>query len=99
MAQLRIDTKIFNVISNQKMNGYLKEVAVICRIQKELTFHIARHTFATTVTLNNGVPIQSVSAMPGLKHISTTPHYAKLLDQKLEEDMNKLAIRLQGKLH
>ncbi|GIQ61248.1 transposase [Flavobacterium collinsii] len=53
--------KLLPILSNQKMNAYLKEIAGICEIDKELTFHIARHTFATTVTLTNGVPIESVS--------------------------------------
>jgi len=88
------EDKIFKVISNQKMNVYLKELAKLCGISKVLTFHIARHTFATTVTLNNGVPIESVSSMLGHKHITTTQHYAKLLDKKLEEDMNRLNSKL-----
>lgn len=82
--------KLFRVISNQKTNAYLKELANLTGINKVLTFHIARHSFATTVTLNNGVPIESVSAMLGHKHISTTQHYAKLLDKKLENDMKIL---------
>ncbi len=56
---------VFPVISNQRMNGYLKEIADLCAIKKNLTFHLARHTFATTVTLSNGVPIESVSKMLG----------------------------------
>lgn len=87
--------KIFRVISNQKANVYLKELAEICSIKKCLTFHIARHTFATTITLNNGVPIESVAAMLGHKHITTTQHYAKLLDKKLEADMEKLGAQLR----
>ena len=79
------------------MNDYLKDLATICNIQKVLTFHIARHTFATTVTLNNGVPIESVSTMLGHKHITTTQHYAKLLDKKLEEDMDRLGAKLNEK--
>ena len=75
------------ILSNQKMNAYLKEIATICEIEKELTFHIARHTFATTVTLTNGVPIESVSKMLGHKNIKTTQHYAKILDKKVSEDM------------
>jgi site-specific recombinase XerD len=69
------------------MNAYLKEIAGVCEIEKELTFHIARHTFATTVTLTNGVPIESVSKMLGHKSIKTTQHYAKILDKKVSEDM------------
>lgn len=92
-----VEQPIFDVISNQKMNDYLKELAAVCGIQKNLTFHIARHTFATTVTLNNGVPIESVSTMLGHKHISTTQHYAKMLDKKLEGDMDMLNFKLSGK--
>ncbi|KFF01290.1 recombinase [Chryseobacterium formosense] len=78
---------LFPVLSNQKMNSYLKEIANVCGINKELTFHIARHTFATTVTLSNGVPIESVSKMLGHKNIKTTQHYAKILDKKVSDDM------------
>lgn len=75
------------VLSNQKMNSYLKEIADFCGISKMLTFHIARHTFATTVTLLNGVPIESVSKMLGHTNILTTQHYAKILDIKVGADM------------
>jgi site-specific recombinase XerD len=74
-------------MSNQKMNAYLKEIAGICGINRSLTFHIARHTFATTVTLSNGVPIESVSKMLGHTNIKTTQHYAKILDLKVGQDM------------
>ncbi|SHG81411.1 Site-specific recombinase XerD [Flavobacterium micromati] len=79
--------KLLPILSNQKMNAYLKEIAGVCEIKKELTFHIARHTFATTVTLTNGVPIESVSKMLGHKNLRTTQHYAKVLDKKVSEDM------------
>ncbi|MBZ9630996.1 site-specific integrase [Salegentibacter sp. LM13S] len=82
------------VLSNQKTNSYLKEIADVCEIQKKLTFHVARHTFATTVTLSNGVPIESVSKMLGHKSIKITQHYAKILDEKLSEDMNNLRSRM-----
>ena len=82
--------KILPILSNQKMNAYLKELATICDIDKELTFHIARHTFATTVTLTNGVPIETVSKMLGHKNLRTTQHYAKVLDKKVSEDMQIL---------
>lgn len=84
------------VLTNQKMNSYLKEIADICGINKTLTFHIARHTFATTVTLSNGVPIESVSKMLGHTNIKTTKHYAKILDIKVSHDMAMLKQRLAG---
>lgn len=90
-----IQNKLLPVPSNQKMNAYLKEIADLCGINKELTFHIARHTFATTVTLTNGVPIESVSKMLGHKNIRTTQHYAKVLDKKVSEDMNILRMKFQ----
>lgn len=88
------ENRVLPVLSNQKMNSYLKEIADLCEIKKTLTFHIARHTFATTVTLSNGVPIESVSKMLGHKNLKTTQHYAKILDLKVGEDMNKLKARL-----
>ena len=84
------DGLLLPVLSNQKMNSYLKEIADACGISKELTYHIARHTFATTVTLANGVPIESVSKMLGHKNIRTTQHYAKILDMKVSQDMADL---------
>ena len=83
--------------SNAKLNAYLKEVADICSINKHLTFHIARHTFATTVTLNNGVPIESVSKMLGHKSIKITQIYAKILDRKVSEDMGVLRKKFAAK--
>lgn len=82
--------KVLPVLSNQKMNSYLKEIADLCGIQKNLTFHLARHTFATTVTLNNGVPLESVSKMLGHRSLRTTQHYAKILDRKVGDDMKAL---------
>ena len=70
------------ILSNQRMNSYLKEIGDVCGINKELTFHIARHTFATTVTLTIGVPIESVSKMHGHKNLRTTQHYAKIVDKE-----------------
>ncbi|SDR67692.1 site-specific integrase [Christiangramia echinicola] len=86
--------KLLPILTNQKMNAYLKEIADLCEIEKNLTFHLARHTFATTVTLLNGVPIESVSKMLGHKNLKTTQHYAKILDQKVSEDMLALRSRL-----
>jgi site-specific recombinase XerD len=87
---------LFPVYSNQRMNSYLKEIAERCEIKKNLTFHMARHTFATTVTLTNGVPIESVSKMLGHRSLKTTQHYAKILDEKLSEDMNSLKERISA---
>ena len=72
------------------MNAYLKEVATICGITKNLTMHMARHTFATTVTLSNGVPIETVSKMLGHTKLATTQIYAQVLDNKVSADMQKL---------
>jgi len=88
--QCNNEDKLLPILSNQKMNAYLKEIAGVCEIDKELTFHIARHTFATTVTLTNGVPIESVSKMLGHKNLRTTQHYAKVLDRKVSDDMKIL---------
>jgi len=85
---------IFPVISNQKVNSYLKEIADLCGIKKNITFHLVRHTFATTVTLSNGVPIETVSKMLGHTKIATTQIYAKVLERKISEDMAALKRRL-----
>lgn len=85
---------LFPVITNQRMNGYLKEIADICEIKQNLTFHLARHTFATTVTLSNGVPIESVSKMLGHTSIRTTQIYAKVVEHKLSEDMQNLKLKM-----
>lgn len=100
MAKYDDDPKCVNkglvlpVLTNQKMNSYLKEIADGCRITKNLTFHIARHTFATTVTLSNGVPIETVSKMLGHKSLKQTQHYAKIVDLKISEDMTALKRKL-----
>lgn len=88
--------KLLPINSNQKFNAYLKEIADICGIQKELTTHTARHTFATTVTLENGVPIETVSKMLGHKKLSTTQKYAKVTRKKINENMGQLKRKLFG---
>ena len=94
--QALADGKALPVMSNQKLNGYLKEIADICGITKPLTFHIARHTFATTVTLTNGVPIETISRMLGHKKLSTTQIYSKVVDSKLGGDMARLREKLNA---
>ncbi len=86
--------KLLPVNSNQRYNAYLKEIADICGINKTLTSHIARHTFATTITLANGVPIETVSAMLGHNSIRTTQIYAKVVEQKVSDDMQLLREKL-----
>jgi site-specific recombinase XerD len=93
------DGTLFPNISNQRLNGYLKEMADVCKIDKNLTFHLARHTFATTVTLSNGVPIESVSKMLGHTKITTTQVYAKVIESKLSDDMKLLKQKLNNKEH
>ncbi len=83
------------VLSNQKMNAYLKEIADLCGIEKELIFHIARHTFATTITLANGVPMETVLKLLGHSSLKQTQHYAKILDNKISEDMMQLRVKLE----
>lgn len=88
------DRRVFPKISNQKVNSYLKEIADRCDIKKNVTFHIARHTFATTVTLSNGVPIETVSKILGHTKITTTQIYAKVVERKLKDDMKMLQSKL-----
>lgn len=82
-------------LSNQKLNSYLKEIADLCGIKKNLTFHMARHTFATTVTLSNGVPIETVSKLLGHTKLTTTQIYAKVVEKKVSQDMEKLKLILE----
>lgn len=88
--------KVIPILSNQRMNGYLKEIADVCGINKELTFHVARHTFATTVTLSNGVPMESVSKMLGHRSLKSTQIYARVLDVKVSRDMQNLKDKLNS---
>jgi site-specific recombinase XerD len=82
--------RLLPVYANQVLNNYLKEIADFCGIEKPLSFHIARHTFATTVTLTNGVPIETVSKLLGHTSIKTTQIYAKVIEQKVSDDIRSL---------
>ncbi|MCR8667936.1 site-specific integrase [Aestuariibaculum sp. M13] len=84
------EKKLLPKISNQKINEYLKEIATLCKINKKLTHYVARHTFATTITLGNGVSLENVSSMMGHTRITMTQHYAKVLDENVKNDMEKL---------
>jgi len=86
--------RVLPVLSNQKLNSYLKEIADISSIKKNLSMHIARHTFATTVTLSNGVPIETVSKLLGHRDLKVTQVYAKILESKISNDMMELQKKL-----
>ena len=85
---------LFPRVSNQEMNRSLKLIGEICEIKKRLTFHLARHTFATTVTLLNGVPIETISKLLGHTKLATTMIYTHVMQSKIGMDMSLL----QGKL-
>ncbi|WP_299537419.1 site-specific integrase [Ulvibacterium sp.] len=91
------DGKLLPVFSNQKVNSYLKVITKACGIHKNITFHSARHTFATTVTLANGVPIETVSKLLGHVKLTTTQIYARVLEKKVGEDMQNLMHHLEAK--
>ncbi|SHJ47666.1 Site-specific recombinase XerD [Tangfeifania diversioriginum] len=90
------ENKILPVRSNQKLNSYLSEIAEICGISKHITMHLGRHTFATTVTLTNGVPIESVSKMLGHTSLKTTQIYSKVIDNKVSKEMEDLSKVLES---
>jgi site-specific recombinase XerD len=85
---------LFKELSNQKLNAYLKEIGDICGIEKRIHMHLARHVFATTVTLANNIPMESVSKMLGHSRIAMTQIYAKVIDQKINNDMDALSKQL-----
>ena len=93
-SRTKFTGKLLPGISNQRLNSYLKEVADLCNISKNLTFHMARHTFATTVTLSNGVPIETVSKLLGHTKLATTQIYARVVEKKVSEDMELLQRKL-----
>ncbi len=88
------DGRLLPMLSNQKLNSYLKEIGDLCGITKNITFHLARHTFATTMTLAKGVPIETVSKMLGHTNIVTTQIYARITNDKIGRDMQALAGQL-----
>ena len=98
MPELGPEDPVIPILSNQKINAYLKELADLCGIAKPLSYHVARHTFATTVTMLNGVPIETVSKMLGHKNITSTQHYARIVDQKVGEDMEILSHKIESRL-
>lgn len=93
------DYSLLQVFSNQKTNQYLKKIAKLCNIDKNLTFHVARHTFATTITLLNDVPIETVSKILGHTKLSTTQKYARVVERKISKDMAQLKGKLKRSKH
>ena len=83
---------------NQKMNSYLKEIADICMIRKNLTTHCARHSYATSVCLANGVSLENVAKMLGHSNIKMTQHYARVLDSSILRDMNQVQAALSSSM-
>ena len=96
MQEATPDIPLMPVISNQKMNDNLKLLQELAGIPKNLTSHLGRHSFASTITLNNGVPITTVSRMLGHTKLSTTQIYSKLLDKTVGQDMQALEQRLRS---
>ena len=92
------DDALIPISSNQKVNAYLKEIADLCGIQKNLTYHLARHTFATTITLSKGVSMESVSKMLGHTKITTTQIYARILNSKVKEEMKLVETALENRV-
>lgn len=92
----RAGNRLLPFCSNQRMNDYVREIAALCNINKHLTTHVARHTFATTVTLNEGVPLETVSKMLGHTNTVTTQIYAKIVDKKLRKDAGEWSNKMKG---
>lgn len=92
------DDALIPISSNQKVNAYLKEIADLCGIQKNLTYHLAKHTFATTITLSKGVSMESVSKMLGHTKITTTQIYARILNSKVKEEMKLVETALENRV-
>jgi integrase len=89
--------KLFPMISNEKTNKNLKKIGEICGLKRNLTFHAGRHTYASEITLSQGVPIESVSSMLGHSDLRSTRIYAKITNEKIDEDMKKLEMKIKGK--
>lgn len=93
--EVRDGLKLLPVMSNQKLNSYLKELADICGITKRLNFHVARHSFSTSIMLDHGVSMETLSKVLGHSNIKTTQIYAKVTNKKVSYEMNVLAKKLK----
>ena len=91
------EEKLLPMYSNNELNRTLKRIAAICGIERKLVFHVARHTYATEITLSHGVPLETVSKMLGHSRISTTQIYAKVTDDKIDMDTRSLEEKIAGR--
>ncbi|MBP0904022.1 site-specific integrase [Mariniflexile gromovii] len=98
-GNIESDSGLLPVYTNQRLNVYLKEITALLEIKKNITFHSARHTFATTVTLSNGVPIETVSKLLGHSKLSTTQVYARVIEEKVSVDMKTLSNKLNNQIN
>jgi integrase/recombinase XerD len=98
-GNIESDSGLLPVYTNQRLNVYLKEITALLEIKKNITFHSARHTFATTVTLSNGVPIETVSKLLGHSKLSTTQVYARVIEEKVSVDMKTLRNKLNNQIN
>ena len=89
--------RLLPMYDNRTTNKELKEIATVCGINHRLVFHSGRHTYASEITLSQGVPIETVSRMLGHSQITTTQIYAKITDNKIDEDMKALEERITGR--
>lgn len=93
------DDTVFNVLSHRRISNALKVIAKHCNITTNVSFHVARHCFASQLCLSQGVPIESVSRMMGHRNIQTTQRYARVNNEKIGNDMKQLSQRLAGKFN
>lgn len=91
------DGKLFPMCSISSMNRQLKKIAKECAIEKSISFHMARHSFATSVCLSGGIPLETVSKALGHRDISTTQRYAKVTHEKIDRDVTNLHVNITGK--
>ncbi len=93
------DDTVFKVLSHRRISDALKTIAKHCDITTNISFHVARHCFASQLCLSQGVPIESVSRMMGHRNIQTTQRYARVNNEKIGNDMKQLSQRLSGKFN
>ena len=96
---LNKDGKMFVMLSCSKTNGNLKKIAKICGIKRNITFHMARHSYASLITLSQGVPMETVSRMLGHRDLSATRIYAQVSNEKINTDMRRLEKRITDRYH